>query len=106
MVSVTFYAGTLEVGTATYAHINPDASVYVGAPIPRWGGYLGFAGTNYTYDPACWTGPHVHFELRSARHYACWNRGFTNKIGYGLSNSNFLGFIGGNYAAAQYQPCP
>jgi hypothetical protein len=106
MITVEFYLdGSLPVGSATYAHLDLDPSMYVGRPVSRWGTYLGQAGNSFASDPNCWTGPHVHLELRSDRHYACWNRGYSDP-GHPLYRTNFVGFVGGDYAGDRHQPCP
>jgi len=107
-VTVGFYFDSTLIGRATYAHLDRDPSLYVGKWIPRWGGYLGqvaILGGAATGGSDCWTGPHVHFEMRSEKHYACWNRGYTSP-GYGIRRTNFLGFIGGALSTTSATPCP
>lgn len=100
-VTVGLYTGSLRIGSATYAHIQP--SVGVGQTLPRWGALVGYVGSGYPINSACWTGSHVHFQLYSNRHYACFNRGYT--LGYPISRTNFLGFTGGNVASAPRSAC-
>lgn len=103
-VTVGFYYDSTLIGRATYAHINRDTTLYVGQTVNRWGGYLGSAGT-YAVNSRCWTGRHVHFEMRSESHYSCWNKGYTYP-GYPVNRSNFLGFIGGNLSTVSARACP
>lgn len=101
-----YYNGTLY-GRATFAHIDRDGSLYVGKPVPRWGTYLGNVANlsgGSTGGSNCWTGPHVHFELRAETNYACWNRGY-DRAGYPLTHTNFLGFLSGPLTAAA-TACP
>lgn len=99
-VTVAFYNGSIRIGTATYAHINP--SVSQGTWVSRWGTRLGTVGS-YTRS-SCWSAPHVHFELSSQHKYACYNKGWSP--GQWMNASNFVGFIGGNYASSRRMPCP
>jgi hypothetical protein len=114
-VTVGFYLdrtspGTgILLGSATYAHLRVDPTVVkVGAYVNRWGGILGpvaaLSGAE-TGGSNCWTGPHVHFEARSASGgKACWNREY--KLGSAVSRSNFVGFISGPALKSTMQPCP
>lgn len=99
-VTVAFYYYSTRIGTVTYAHINPALSQ--GSWISRWGTFLGTVGS-YTGN-SCWTGTHVHLEMSSQHNYACYNRGWAP--GQYMNATNFIGFIGGNYASAPRQPCP
>jgi hypothetical protein len=99
-VTVAFYNGSTRIGTATYAHITP--SVSQGATINRWGTMLGTIGS-YTNN-SCWQGVHVHFEMSSQHNYACYNKGW--KPGQHMDPTNFIGFIGGDYASAPRMACP
>ena len=38
--------------------------------ISRWGSWIGNVATSASGGPNCWTGPHVHFEMRAESHYA------------------------------------
>lgn len=103
-VTVEFrYDGTL-MGHATYSHLNRSGSLYVGKSISRWGGYLGKVSLSESGGSNCWTGPHVHVELRAARDYACWNR--TYHQGEAMNPSNFIGFISGGALKRYPSPCP
>src|SRR4051812_44486032 len=67
-----YYRGALY-GHATYAHLDRDPGLYTGKTIPRWGARLGSVAQlsgAATGGPDCWTGPHVHFELRARKDYA------------------------------------
>lgn len=99
-VTIAFYNGATRIGTVTYAHINP--SVAQGSIISRWGTQLGSVGS-YNYS-SCWQGTHVHFEMSSQHNYACYNKGWNP--GQHMDPTNFVGFIGGNFAAGPRQPCP
>ena len=101
-ITVAFYAGSTRVGSATYGHINPMAGLTRGQAISRWGGIVGTVGT---YNRGgCWTGPHLHFQMYSQHNYACYNRGWQDR--QHMNPSNFLGYIGGNFASASRRPCP
>ncbi|GAA3181202.1 hypothetical protein GCM10010531_39290 [Blastococcus jejuensis] len=100
-VTVGLYAGSTRIGSATYAHINPTVSL--GQTLNRWGSRVGTVGS-YAYQPGCWEGAHVHFEMYSNRNYACFNKGF--RLGQAVYRTNFLGFTGGNVASGVQRPCP
>ena len=101
-VAVGIYNGSSKIGRAVYAHINP--SVSAGQTISRWGTKLGTVGS-YRHDPyGCWDGEHVHFELYSQAHYACFNRGFAFR--QAVSRTNFIGYTGGNFANGPRAACP
>ena len=102
LVTVAFYTGGTRVGSATYAHINP--TVTAGSTVSRWGTQLGTIGTGYDTRAGCWGGPHVHFQMYSTHNYACYNRGWAP--GQSMNPTNFLGFVGGSWAASPRQPCP
>lgn len=101
-VTVGLYSGSQRVGSATYAHINISPAVGAGQQIGRWGTVLGKIGT-YARNTACWTGPHVHTQLFSTKHYACFNRTFA--LGQAIRTTNFIGFLGGNVATTARQGC-
>lgn len=100
-VTVGFYVSGQRIGSATYAHINPIVSE--GQIVNRWGTTLGTVGA-FTVDQACWTGPHVHFEMYSTHHYACYNGSFA--LGQAIYRSNFVGYTGGDRASRQHAACP
>lgn len=107
MVTVGFYLDGSLYGRATYAHIDRDPNLWVGKTIPRWGTWIGnvsWLSGAATGGSGCWTGPHVHFEMRAESHYACWNKGYTYP-GYAVSRSNFLGFVSGPLTSSA-RPCP
>lgn len=107
LVTVSFWLNGALYGNATYAHLDRDPSLYVGKSVPRWGAYLGnvsFLDGDATGGPDCWTGPHVHLELRAESHYSCWNRGYT--LGYDIGRTNFVGFVSGPLDPSAATPCP
>lgn len=100
-----YYNGTLY-GRATYAHIDRVSSLTVGKTVSRWGTKLGDASNltgSATGGSVCWTGRHVHVEMRAETQYACWNRGFT--LGKAVGRTNFIGFVSGPLGAAP-KACP
>ncbi|MEO5663516.1 MAG: M23 family metallopeptidase [Nocardioides sp.] len=100
-VTVGFYSSAQRIGSATYAHIKP--SVSVGQSLNRWGTVVGTVGSGYARSADCWTGPHVHMQLFSDRHYACFNKGF--RLGQAINRTNFVGFTGGAVAMGPRQRC-
>lgn len=104
LVTVGLYFDGVLKGRATYAHIARNPGLYVGQSISRWGSWLGNVDRGIRYDPNCWTGPHVHFELRAEREYSCWNKGF--RTGYTVGRTNFLGFVSGPTTPGASQRCP
>jgi hypothetical protein len=104
VVVVGIYEGGTRIGWAAYAHINP--SVSTGQTISRWGTNLGTIGT-YRWDDrpeGCWAGAHVHFEAYNQRNYACYNRGYG--LGSRVNRTNFIGFVGGDFARSKRAACP
>ena len=99
--TIGLYSGSTRIGSTTYAHLQ--LAVSPGQTLNRWGSLVGYVGSGYPQNSACWTGPHVHFQLFSTHHYACFNRGYS--LGYPLSTTNFLGFTGGNVASGARQAC-
>ena len=93
-VTVTLYNAGTPLGQVTYAHLERSTSLAEGQSVPRWGTYLG-AAVGLPKNNDCWTGPHVHLELGAAKHYACWNKGFTWK--YRVDRTNFVGFVSGSF---------
>jgi len=98
-VTVAFNSNGTRIGSATYAHINP--SVSAGTVISRWGTAVGTVGTYHWNN--CWQGAHLHFQLYSEHHYACYNRGWQPRNW--MNPSNFLGFTGGNVASGPRRAC-
>jgi hypothetical protein len=97
LVTVSVYFNEMLYGQVTYAHLDRDGSLYVGKQIPRWGTHLGKVANlppGATGGSNCWTGPHVHFEMRAETQKACWNKGYSYS-GYPVSRTNFLGFVSG-----------
>jgi hypothetical protein len=103
-VTVAFYAGGTPVGSASYGHVVPAAGLYEGKEINRWGTVIGTIGTGYNKPAGCWTGPHLHMQLYSTHHYACYNKDWHDK--QHMNPTSFVGFIGGNYASGSRQRCP
>jgi hypothetical protein len=101
-VKVALYNGATKVGWVSYTHIR--AAVTAGRWVSRWGTKLGTVGTGYAPNSSCWTGPHVHLEMYSQHAYACYNKGW--RPGQAFKSTNFLGFIGGNYASGPRRACP
>ncbi|MBS44154.1 MAG: hypothetical protein CMH83_13515 [Nocardioides sp.] len=104
LVTVGIYFDNVLRGRVTFAHVARNPALRVNGTISRWGGWIGNVDRGIRRDPACWTGPHVHFEMRAEREYSCWNKGL--RTGNGLSRSNFLGFITGPTTARSSQRCP
>ncbi len=116
-VVVGFYNGSTKIGTAKYVHINPVSGITTGATISRWNKTIGypFLKSSTVNSYGCWYGIHVHFEMTSWLHYACYNKGYyprptsLSDLTHSPSTiheSNFVGFIGGNYASAPRKMCP
>ncbi|WP_203914071.1 hypothetical protein [Rhizocola hellebori] len=105
-VTVGIFFRTALVGHVTYAHLDRDPSLTVGASVPRWGANLGKVANlrgRATGGSSCWTGPHVHLEMRAQSQAACWNRG--HSVGRKVRQSDSLGFVSGALGAA-VAPCP
>ena len=107
-VTVAFYDNVGIIGTVTFAHIQPAVSQ--GQWISRWGTLIGTVGS-YTSNE-CWKGVHLHVEMSSYHNYACYNKGF-HPVDWWDTHSpdlvyktNFIGFIGGNYASHTQAACP
>lgn len=104
------YNGT-SYGQVTYAHLDRNPNLYVGQPVARWGTWLGNVANLWdghgggTGGSNCWTGPHVHTELRATTQYACWNRTYA-PYASSLGPSNFIGFISGPLSYSGKSPCP
>jgi hypothetical protein len=107
LVTIRILFDGVTVGQVTYAHLNRNPALAVGQNVTRWGTQLGTVANltgGATGGANCWTGPHVHTELRATTNYACWNRGF--RTGQGLSRSNFIGFVSGPALAGTARACP
>ena len=107
LVTVQIRLDGTTVGQATFAHLDRNASLTVGQAINRWGTFLGSTAnlnSSTSGGSDCWTGPHLHYELRASTKYACWNRGYG--VGQGISRSNFVGFVSGASLATSSRPCP
>ncbi len=109
-VVVGFYSGSTKIGTVRYLHIDAAKGIVDGASISRWGTVVGTVGTYKSNG--CWMGRHLHLELASEHGYACFNGGFKpNRTNLGarqtsIKESNFIGFVGGNYVKGPRQACP
>ncbi|MGL5825828.1 MAG: cutinase family protein [Nocardioides sp.] len=93
-VTVGIYFDGVLKGRATYAHLALNPALAVGTPVPL-GSSLGTVGTEeqIASDERCWTGPHVHFEVRAETEYACWAGPRFPAVG--ISRSQVLGYISG-----------
>lgn len=105
MVTIGFYLDGTLYGRATYAHLDRNPSLWQGMTISRWGSWIGNVATSASGGPNCWTGPHVHFEMRAESHYACWSRVYTSPGSPIAGRSNFLGFVSGPLASTA-RACP
>ncbi len=103
-VKVEFHYGGYLVGHAWYLHL---ANVPVQAG--QWVGHgalLGYTARftqNACYDVPNDAGVHVHFELYSSRHHACYIR---RSAGTWVDYWKVIGKIGGNYASTTMTACP
>jgi hypothetical protein len=98
-VTVGIYYRAALVGHVTYAHLERDLSLQVGATVSRWGTSLGKVASlrgRATGGSACWTGPHVHLEMRAQSQAACWSRGLP--VGRRLRQGDLIGFVSGALA--------
>lgn len=100
VVVVGLYEGGTRVGWVTYTHVNPTVSK--GQGISRWGTTVGTVGSYISNG--CWTGVHLHLEMTNESNYSCYNRGW--RPGQWMNPGNFIGFLGGAYAAGPRQACP
>lgn len=99
LVTVQIFYNGASYGQVTYAHLSRNSSLYVGQWVGRWGTWLGTVGNQWAGNGGgvrsnCWTGPHVHTELRATTDYACWNRGYVPYQSR-LARTNFIGFVSG-----------
>ncbi len=105
-VTVGVYFEASLVGHVTYAHLDRDPSLQVGAPIGRWGTSLGKVANlsgRATGGSRCWTGPHVHLEMRAQNQRACWTK--SASVGRRVNRTDPIGFVSGNLAPSS-APCP
>lgn len=104
-VQVRFDGAT--VGQVSYGHLDRNPNLRVGQTVGRWGTWLGrtaYLSGGATGGSRCWTGPHLHTELRASTNYACWNRGFG--LGQAVGATNFIGFVSGPSTTPSYsRPC-
>ena len=100
VVKVGLYTGSQRIGHVNYAHIQPAAAT--GQTINRWGTVLGTVGSYRPND--CWKGVHLHLEMGSQVGFSCYNKGW--KPYQRMNATNFVGFVGGNFASARRQACP
>jgi hypothetical protein len=99
-VVVGIYQNSTKIGTVKYVHVNP--TVTAGQWINRWGTQIGTVGSYQSNS--CWTGVHLHLEMTNWHHYACYNRGWSP--GQQVNATNFIGFLGGDFARAPRRACP
>lgn len=102
VVVVGIFSGETKIGAVAFAHIEQDPGLRVGAEVGRWDTPIGTVGS-YA-ESTCWTGVHLHVEMVSQSNYACFNKGW--HPGQPMKPTNFIGFVGGNYANGPRQPCP
>ncbi len=103
-VKVDFHYAGKHIGHAWYAHLA-NVAVAPGQWVPH-GALLGYTA-RFTYS-SCYkvtsdAGVHVHFELFSNRHYACYIR---RSAGAWVDYWGVIGRIGGSYAYAIRRACP
>ena len=99
-VTVELSSNGSPIGTVTYAHLDP--TVQQGQVIDRWGTQVGTVGA---YNQSgCWMGVHSHVELSNQTKYSCYNSTFAP--GQAVAPTNFIGFLGGEYASGRNAPCP
>ncbi|MBV1849408.1 M23 family metallopeptidase [Catellatospora tritici] len=94
-VTVGLYYEKTLLGRVTYAHLRRDRKLRIGAVVAP-GAVLGTVadlGGADTGGPNCWTGPHVHLELRSETHAACWR---DRTPGARLREGDTVGYVSGS----------
>ncbi|GAA3449690.1 hypothetical protein GCM10018962_15230 [Dactylosporangium matsuzakiense] len=99
-VTIGLWNGNTKIGAVTYAHL--ETGLTAGTTVSRWGTLLGTVG-HYT-PGSCWDGDHSHVELYNQARYACYNRGYAPAQRF--YPTNFIGFVGGDYATGTGQACP
>lgn len=99
-VRVRAYLDGASVALLVYSHLA-DVAVAVNQTIGN-GTRLGRVATGLPVDGRCWTGPHVHFEARNDRSYACYA---PLGAGAGVNAGTEIGRIGAVGAGGQRTPC-
>jgi hypothetical protein len=115
VVFVGLFHSGVRVGSIAYAHVNPDfdgngatssTDVNYRGSLNRWGGYVGKIGA-YTRN-SCWdvgstAGHHAHLEFANVRNYSCYRSLAAGSV---ISQSEYMGYLGGSYASSANRPCP
>ncbi|MDI1461547.1 hypothetical protein QEZ54_11240 [Catellatospora sp. KI3] len=104
LVTVGLYHEQVLLGRVTYAHLRRDPKLRVGAPVAG-GAVLGTVadlGGADTGGPDCWTGPHLHLELRAETRAACWR---DRTPGARLRRGDTVGYVSGPLGATPGR-CP
>jgi hypothetical protein len=105
-VKIDFYISSTKVGSAWYLHLaNVPTGVRAGAWLSH-GAVLGYT-SRFTRSP-CYdvpddAGVHIHFELISDVHWACY---INRRSGTSFEYYGVIGRIGGEYARGPRAACP
>ncbi|HCT80554.1 MAG TPA: hypothetical protein DGG94_19625 [Micromonosporaceae bacterium] len=105
-VTVGIYYDGILAGRVTYAHLNRNPTLQVGMVVARWGTNLGTVANlqgKAMGGSSCWTGPHVHLELRAETKQACWGR--NQAPGRQVRRADSLGLVSGSLGASA-TTCP
>lgn len=100
LVEVGVTVGGAYLGWILYSHLNPSVSVGQSLSV---GQQIGTLWNGNPPNENCWTGPHVHVELRNERHYACL---VPRGTGSSISDNTALGVLGGQWRDSRNQSCP
>jgi hypothetical protein len=103
MVTVGIYFDGALQGRATYAHLARNPTLAVGTPVNPAGSWLGDVDRSLVVDENCWTGPHVHFEMRAENEYSCWDQSL--HAGDSAPLARLLGFVSGPTTPGESQGC-
>ena len=106
VIGIVMLAAAAISALALWSFDPRDLSFNTATPNATTHNYIGTVGA---YSPnTCWqvnstSGHHVHLEFANVQNYSCYRNLAAGSV---ISQTEYMGYLGGAFATARNKPCP